>query len=327
MAPTIAIFPAAGALGSSTINHLLHTCHTPGASLILVSRNPSKVPQDWISSGVTLRQASYESTTSELQAVFSGADALFLLSYPDYNIDYRVKVHAKALEAARTAGVRHVFYSSLAFAGLHAHASKAGVMQAHLATEARLHDLAVDHVDFTFTTLREGIYSSSWPMYTSFPDLAAGRPLVKQPGSGTKAGIAWIKRDELGEGTARIIQAWAEGSTVFKNQIVLLTGPKAWTVQATIQALEKATGKKFTHEQASVSEYIALEQVRKVLGTDEDRLKLWATSLDAVEDGECAVVNPLLAQLLGREPEAFETTLKALLEEQQQPYQHAQSSG
>ena len=91
---TVGIFPASGGLGGSTYRHLLDPKMNmlPGEKLILVSRHPEKVPQHYIESGVRTRQASYESTTSELEDAFSGIDTLFLISYPSHVRDYRVQV-------------------------------------------------------------------------------------------------------------------------------------------------------------------------------------------------------------------------------------------
>lgn len=87
---TIGIFPASGGLGTSTYTHLLRL--VPNDQVVLISRYPEKVPQSYIDAGVRVRQASYESTPSELEAAFSGIDILFLISFPSHVHDYRTKV-------------------------------------------------------------------------------------------------------------------------------------------------------------------------------------------------------------------------------------------
>lgn len=87
---TIGIFPASGALGGSTYRHLLK--NVPGDKVILISRFPEKVPDTYVQGGVRLRQASYESSPEELQAAFADIDVLFLVSYPSFVHEYRVKV-------------------------------------------------------------------------------------------------------------------------------------------------------------------------------------------------------------------------------------------
>lgn len=87
---TIGIFPATGALGTSTTEHLLKL--VPNDKVILISRYPEKIPKEYVDAGVILRQASYEST--DLETVFAGIETLFLISYPTPVHEYRTKVSA-----------------------------------------------------------------------------------------------------------------------------------------------------------------------------------------------------------------------------------------
>lgn len=71
-------------------------------------------------------------------------------------------------------------------------------MQPHLATEAYLKQSGV-----TYTVIREGIYSESWPLYVGFWNAKKEERELKIPyGDG---GIAWVCRDDLGEGTAKLM--------------------------------------------------------------------------------------------------------------------------
>ena len=102
--------------------------------------------------------------------------------------------HKNAIDAAKRAGIKHVYYTSLAFAG----DSVAAVMQAHIDTERYLRESGL-----TYTILREGIYSESYPLYFGFWDPKAGEDDVVIPHS--DGGIAWVCREDLGEGTAKIM--------------------------------------------------------------------------------------------------------------------------
>ena len=87
---TIGIFPASGGLGSSVCMHLLK--RVAADNLILVNRYPEKVPASYVEAGVRVRQASYESSPSDLESAFAGIEVLFLVSFPSHVRDYRVKV-------------------------------------------------------------------------------------------------------------------------------------------------------------------------------------------------------------------------------------------
>ncbi|CAF3489144.1 hypothetical protein FGSG_08123 [Fusarium graminearum PH-1] len=309
----IGIFPASGALGTSTYTHLLS--QVPNDKVTLINRYPEKVPKKYIEKGTTVRQASYESSAEDLEAVFSGVDVLFLISYPSHVHEYRTKVHTKAIDAAVKAGVKHVFYSSLGFASLGKDFTKAEVMGAHLDSEKRLKELAERNSGFTFTSVREGLYSESFPIYTSFLDLKNPPSKVLIPHDGSGPGVSWVKRDELGEGTARLIASYAESPSTFGyiNKIVTLTGTKSFSLAETMEVLSRAAGKNFEIQQISVEEYTNLPQIKEYFGTEE-KATTWATAWEAIRAGETAGVTTKLKELLGREPESFEKTIGEFVE-------------
>lgn len=224
----------------------------------------------------------------------------------------------------------HIFYSSLAFARSHDTDSAACVMQAHLDTEAYLASLATLHpTDFTYTSIREGIYSESFPMYTSFFSPKAPVDTVLIPHDGLGPGIAWAKRDELGEATARIIATYYHSAcareeapdsasnrkSAYTNEIILLSGPRAWTLAETVRLLGEVAGKRVEISKVPVADYIRLPHVQHALQAvekddNEDMCATWATSYDGIRRGECAVLSSTLGELLGRQPEDFEATIR-----------------
>ncbi|KAK4166998.1 hypothetical protein QBC43DRAFT_312758 [Cladorrhinum sp. PSN259] len=318
---TIGIFPASGGLGTSTYTHLLNL--VPYNNVILISRNPDKIPKKYTQglpeSGVRTREASYETAPSDLEKVFTGIDVLFLISYPSHVKDYRIKVQLPAIDAARRAGVKHIFYSSLAFAGdRDSTTSVAEVMQAHLATEAHLRHLAETTPGFTYTVIREGIYSESTPIYTSFLDprfpdastINGGEIWIPHDGKGK--GVAWVKRDELGEASAKLMAQYASATEEFKyvNQVVLLTGNKEWSLEDTIKVLAEVAGKELKIRKISVDEWVQLPQVKGYFSNEEDA-RTWTTAWEAIRQGATATVTEDLEEILGRRPEEFDVTLKA----------------
>ncbi|KAM6534432.1 hypothetical protein FALCPG4_004070 [Fusarium falciforme] len=308
----IGIFPASGALGASTYSHLLSI--VPNNRVTLISRFPEKVPQRYIKDGVTTRKASYESSLEDLESAFNGLNVLFLISYPSHVHQYRTKVQTKGIDAAHKAGVKHVFYSSLGFASLEKDTTKAEVMRAHLDSEAHLKALARKDPGFSWTSIREGLYSESFPIYTAFFDIKNPSPEILIPHDGSGPGISWVKRDELGEATARLIASYAESPSEFKyiNQIVTLTGPRPWSLAETVQVLSKASNQNVQIRQVSVDEYAAQPQVVGRFGSKE-LATTWATAWEAIQAGETGAVTETLGQILGREPEAFDKTIEDLV--------------
>jgi uncharacterized protein YbjT (DUF2867 family) len=309
---TIGIFPASGGLGGSTYTHLL--AQTPHDKVVLISRNPSKIPPAYTKSGAALRQASYESSPAELEAAFRGVDVLFLISYPSHVRHYRVQVQLPALDAAVSAGVRHVFYSSLAFALPEKDTSLAEVMQAHLVMERRLGEIAAADSSFTWTAIREGLYHESFPIYTSFWTLEHPSDEILIPHDGSGPGVSWVKRDELGEASAKLIAQYAESPLSFPwvNKLVLLTGPKEWSLGATVQVLGAAVGRNVSIRKVDINEWLAQPQIKSYFGTEE-KARTWATAWDAIRAGETSYVSPTLKEILNREPEPLEVTIQGMV--------------
>ena len=156
-------------------------------------------------------------------------------------------------------------------------------------------------------------------MYTGFPDFQDPADELKIPHDGSAPGIAFAKIDDLGEATAKMIREYLDSPADFKyiNQVMLLSGPKLWSLEDTVKLLSEIKGKNMRIEEVSDEEYAAEPRVQEMLRPlgPKEVPKLWATSFDAVRKGECAVASVELGRLLGREPEAFDETVKNMTRE------------
>ncbi|KAJ5980040.1 hypothetical protein N7481_007338 [Penicillium waksmanii] len=312
MANKLGIFPASGGLGGSTLRHLLR--QVPANEVVLVARSPERLSNEE-AAGAIIRKADYD-IVQTLEHSFDEISSLNLISYASIQHEHRFNAHKSAIDAARKSGVKHIFYSSLAFAGDGNPDTKAQVMLAHLATEKYLAQLHDQNPQFTYTVIREGLYSESFPLYTAFFDLKAPSNEICIPHDGSGPGIAWAKQDELGEATANLIAQHAQDPAAFPylNKIVLLSGPRALSLNETAEVFSRVLNKTIKVRQVSVDEYVKQPQVQSGLTYGGGNwAPLWATAFDGIRDGECAVVTPHLAQILGREPEQFETTIKNMV--------------
>jgi hypothetical protein len=192
-------------------------------------------------------------------------------------------------------------------------------MQAHLDSEAYLAGQARSDPSFTYTSVREGLYSESFPIYTAFldPRSPPADGAVRIPHDGSGPGVAWVKRDELGEATAALIarHSGAAGLPGFPegyvNGSALLTGQRVWTLAETVEVLARAAGTQLRIQQVPVEEYVRLPQVVGRFGS-EDKARTWATAWEAIRAGETSVVSPELVEILGRQPEEFDVTIKQM---------------
>jgi hypothetical protein len=185
-------------------------------------------------------------------------------------------------------------------------------MGAHLQTEAYLSSLT-DKI--SFTVVREGIYSDSYPIYTSWFDPSSSNNEIKIPHNGTGPGIAWVKRDELGEATARLITSYVESPGGFKytNEKVLLTGQKAYSLAETVAILGRVLGRDLKIREISIDEYVKLEHGGLHTYHGVDLSREWATAWEGIRRGETAAVTGDLKEILEREPEEYEVTIRKLI--------------
>ena len=311
--PHIVLTGTTGGLGSAVLRHILAQDSIPPSKLIISLYNPNKAPSsltDLTSLGVDIRHGDYTSPDS-LEGAFDGAGILFLVSYPSIAHKQRVDAHKNAVDAAKRAGVSHVIYTSLAFGGNLEDSSVAAVMRAHLDTEAYLKASGL-----TYTIVREGIYSESYPLYLGFFDPSSGQEEVYIPDDGN-GGIAWASRDELGEATARLIaRAYNNdllSSPSILNTTLLLSGPEAISLSSLAAIISTLLQRpnpirvNYVPTDTYATSSTALER----LGPNFARL--WATTYEALKRGECAVVSPTLEMLLGRRPREMKSVLEEIL--------------
>lgn len=229
------------------------------------------------------------------------------------------QAHQSAITAALHSdpGIDHVFYTSLGFAGDGLAVSAAHVMQAHLQTEAWLRSLTGKAQNLTFTAIREGIYSESYPMYTAFFDPREPVDEVQIPHNGKAPGVAWVAINDLGEASAKLVAEFVRDpqNKRYIDKIVLLDGPKDWTLEETVQVLARCAGKKVNLKQVPFDEHAANPRVVKALSSHGpgDAAKDWTTVFQAISNGETSVRTGELERLLGRPAETFESTVKRML--------------
>ena len=154
-------------------------------------------------------------------------------------------------------------------------------------------------------------------MYTGFPNLAHPTSEIKIPHDGSRPGIAWAKIDELGEATARLIKIYVDAPTTFEyaNRVMLLSGPREWSIADTVRVVGQVVEKDIKIIRVGVEEYANEPVVIENLGAHGpgEVPRQWASSFEAVRKGETAVTSVDLGRLLGREPEGFEKTVRAMV--------------
>ncbi|KAI0131356.1 NAD(P)-binding protein [Daldinia grandis] len=332
--PTIAITGASGKLGNATLTALLAHNLVPASSLIaLTSSHPGSPTFTALAAtapGLQVRHASFDDPAS-FERALHGVDRFFLVSTPHIQLDYDRRVdddggsggggsgkweavpdgrgreshHRVALDAAARAGVREVCYSSLAFAyspraGAGGDASRAGVMRAHLRTEAYLARLRGEGRFAAVTVIREGLYAESWPLYLGYfaADGGDARGEVLLAGDGR---VCWTAIGDLGVANAVVLAAPMAGAGgEFGNRSFYLStrAGAAKSVGEVAGVVGAARGREVrvrvvgreAHERYYVEER----------GMEEAAVRWWVSTYEALEEGECEVDDGMLEELLGR---------------------------
>ena len=183
---------------------------------------------------MTCEQADYTDVPA-LDAAFAGIDKLLLIS--SNSLD-RQPEHANVLAAAKSAGVKHIFYTSL----LHAESWNIPFAQDHLVTEQWLKALGAD-----YTILRNGWY---WENNTPrFPAAVQFGSLI---GGAGDAEVSWASRQDFADAAVAVMTgAGHEGETYE------LAGDKAYTLTDLAREAERQIGKPVAYTNLSEADFAA----------------------------------------------------------------------
>ncbi|GAP87934.2 putative NAD -binding protein [Rosellinia necatrix] len=279
----------------------------------------------------------FDGTTAATAAAAAGGEGSGNGNHPG-----RESHHKNAVDAAVRAGVRRIVYSSLAFAfdptaGADGNgvgvgdASRAGVMRAHLRTEAYLRAVAAADHGVKVVVLREGLYAESWPLYLGYFDNDAvvgdgdgegegegeGDVVVPLAGDGK---ICWTAIRDLGVASALVL-ADADAESEFDGRIVYLaTRPATAKTVAEIARLVAAAGGGGGGARDVRVEVVGRREHERYYvaerGLPRPAVEWWAGTYEALEAGECLVDDPTLETLLGRvglTPIPVEETVAAMV--------------
>jgi NAD(P)H dehydrogenase (quinone) len=280
----ILVTGATGGLGHETIECLLTT--TPAANIAALVRDVNKA-SDLAARGVEVRQGDYFDYSALVHA-FRGVEKVLLVSAVAFTD--RVSQHRNVIDAAKEAGVKHLFYTSI-------QRSSAFIMpqvtESDLATEAYLKASGL-----AYTILRNGYYFEGLQYLTGSEVPEAE---IRFPAGEGK--IAFVKRTELAAATAALLTS--EGH---ENQEYTLTGSQAYSLHDVARELSSLAGRPITYHSSEPAPYIA-QQV--AAGFPEPVATFFAQWGEAAEHGMLAEPNDTVERLLGRKPTSLREYLKA----------------
>jgi uncharacterized protein YbjT (DUF2867 family) len=278
----IIVTGATGALNGATVDHLLE--RVSADHVVVAVRDPAKA-QRFAERGVEVRRGDYADPSS-LPGAFDGADQLLLVSSSDPRAD-AVGLHRAAIDAAATAGVGRILYTSHQGA---AAATPLGPGRDHAATEQLLRTSGI-----AWTSLRNGFYAHSLQWLLG-PWRETG--LITVPADGP---VSWTAREDAAEAAAIILAADGayDGPTT-------LTANAAPTFEDIAGIASELTAQKIECEVIGEDPWVAAQVAA---GQEEFMARFMLGMYQAAHEGFFAGVDPLLGDLLGREPQTVHDLL------------------
>jgi uncharacterized protein YbjT (DUF2867 family) len=271
----IVITGATGALNGATVEHLLK--RIPADRIGVSVRDVAKA-QHFADRGVRVRRGAYADPTALLDS-FEGAEQVLLVSSNDPSAD-GVGLLRVGIDTAVAAGARRILYTSHQHTGLDSPFFPA---RDHAAAEAQLADSGV-----AWTSLRNGFYAHSLDWLLG-PWRETG--VIATPADGP---VSWTERADEAEAAAVILA----GERHFDGPVTL-TASAAVAFDEIAGIASELTGRDIRRVVVGDDKWVA-EQVAH--GTPEVMARFLLGFYQAARERRFAGVDPLLGDLLGRQP-------------------------
>jgi NAD(P)H dehydrogenase (quinone) len=279
----ILVTGATGGLGHQTIDSLLTTI--PAAEIAALVRNLGKAT-DLVKRGIDVRQADYFDYPALVQA-FRGIDKVLLVSAVAFTD--RVRQHRNVIDAAKEAGVKHLFYTSIQRS---TNFVLQEVTESDLATEAYLKASGL-----IYTILKNGYYFEGleYIIGSEVPNAE----ILFPAGEGK---TAFVKRTELAAATAALLTG--EGH---ENQEYTLSGSEAYSFHDIARELSALAGRPIAYKSSELASYI---EQKVAAGFPQVVANFFAQWGAAANHGMLAGTHDTVERMLGRKPTSLQEYLK-----------------
>jgi NAD(P)H dehydrogenase (quinone) len=275
---TIAITGATGNIGGAVARALA----ADGVPFRMVVRDPARAPE---LPDTEVRTAMFADTEAS-RAALEGVDLLLMVSGAE--AQDRLQQHRAFVEAAASAGVRHVVYTS--FMGA-AEDATFTLGRDHWATEQAIQATGMAH-----TFLRDSFYLDF------VEDLVAEDGVIRGPaGDGAMAAVA---RADV----ARVATAVLRDPAAHLDRTYDLTGPAAITLAEAASIVSAERGRAVRYQPETLEEAYAS---RARWNPEPWLADAWVSTYTAIAEGALARVTDDVERVTGRAPMALRDVLRA----------------
>jgi NAD(P)H dehydrogenase (quinone) len=282
----ILVTGATGQLGTAVVQNLLKK--TSANQIAALVRDESKASA-LKEKGVDIRVGSYDDIAS-LDKAMQGIERVLLIAGTDE--DNRLRQHQNVVDAAKTAGVQCVAYTSRTLKDRNNLANK--LMEGHFQTEDYIKECGLNHAIF-----RNVLYMDTIPQFVGERVFDTGISLPTGQGR-----VPFALRSEMGEAIANALLENGCGNLIYK-----LTGSESYSFDNVAATLTDLSGKEVKYKSAEKS---AFEAHMKERGVPETIIARVTGFLTDIKNGQEEEVSPDLENLLGRKPASLREGLKVL---------------
>ncbi len=282
MPAKLLISGAAGHLGQLVLTHLLGSQEVSPGDLIAGTRDPQKLAA-WASKGVAVRKLDFEDA-STLAPALQGAERMLLISTDAVDRPgRRLGQHKAAIEAARTARIRHVVYTSMP--------NPADTLVTfapdHLGTEEALAASGLN-----FTILRMNWYMQN--LLSALPNALASGQWHVATGEGR---VGYVAREDCASAAASALTTADD-----KGARLDVTGPEAFSMSQIASIVREITGRPIAVVQQTDDEK---RRALSPAGLPAPVIEL-IVSIDAsIRAGKLDVVSNTVQKLTGKPPKTL----------------------
>jgi NAD(P)H dehydrogenase (quinone) len=280
-AMNVAVTGATGNLGRLVIRGLLEK--QSASNVVAIVRDKDKAA-DFIKEGVQVRVAPYEDPPA-LEKALAGVDRLLLISSSE--VGKRVLQHANVIDAAKSAGVKYIVYTS---------APKAGTSALVLAPEHKATEERIVQSGLPYSILRHNWYTENYSQQIEIARKTG--TIVAAVGTGR---VASATRADYAAGDVAVLLGKGHEGKVHE-----FSGDYAWDYNELAGAIAHIIGKPVRYQSVDADTLVG---ILKAAGLDEGSAGFVA-ALDAnIASGLLSETSGELSKLIGRPTTPLEAGL------------------
>ena len=279
----ILVTGATGNLGQYVVQQLKQ--HLPLNKFAVLARSHQKA-QQYLNQDVKVIHGDFDQPET-LKVAFQGIDKLLLISTMEQN---RFEQHKNVIDAAKYAGVKHIFYTSLAIQNIKTSAVK-DLMISHFQTEDYLKASGL-----TYTILRNTMYAEAIPQIIGEQAISTGLTIANGDGK-----VPYATRAELGEAAANALMQDSHDNKTYE-----LVGSHLYGYQDVADLLSKLKHQHVSYTALASTDYL---QLLHRMGLPEFLIYLTHGTVVDIQQHQYELESTDLEKLLGRKTAPLEQYL------------------